>query len=64
MLPQGHIYSIIDPMLERNFNVNSAWKAVEIAMACVSAEASHEQCCDGTKRVFGSTTQSEKPQQL
>ncbi|XP_062008514.1 senescence-induced receptor-like serine/threonine-protein kinase isoform X2 [Rosa rugosa] len=40
MLPQGDIYSIIDPMLERNFNVNSAWKAVEIGMACVSAEAS------------------------
>ncbi|XP_024187289.1 senescence-induced receptor-like serine/threonine-protein kinase isoform X2 [Rosa chinensis] len=40
MLLQGDIYSIIDPMLERTFNVNSAWKAIEIAMACVSAEAS------------------------
>ncbi|XP_004298555.1 PREDICTED: putative leucine-rich repeat receptor-like protein kinase At2g19210 [Fragaria vesca subsp. vesca] len=40
MLPRGDIYSIIDPMLERNFNVNSAWKAVETAMACVSAEPS------------------------
>ncbi|GLT69267.1 hypothetical protein SLA2020_414290 [Shorea laevis] len=28
--------NIVDPRLRGNFNINSAWKAVEIAMACVS----------------------------
>ncbi|XP_059458246.1 probable LRR receptor-like protein kinase At1g51890 [Corylus avellana] len=36
MLAKGDIKSIVDTRLQRNFNVNSAWKAVEIAMACVS----------------------------
>ncbi|XP_062024215.1 LRR receptor-like serine/threonine-protein kinase IOS1 [Rosa rugosa] len=39
MLAQGDINSIVDPRLERNFNVNSVWKVVEIAMACVSPNA-------------------------
>ncbi|PQM38842.1 putative LRR receptor-like serine/threonine-protein kinase [Prunus yedoensis var. nudiflora] len=30
---------IVDPRLEGNFNTNSVWKAVEIAMACVSVNA-------------------------
>ncbi|XP_062008518.1 probable LRR receptor-like protein kinase At1g51890 isoform X3 [Rosa rugosa] len=39
MLETGNIYSIVDPRLEGNFTVNSVWKAVEIAMACVSPSA-------------------------
>ena len=33
----GDVTSVVDPRLEDDFQVNSAWKAVEIAMACVSA---------------------------
>ncbi|XP_062156019.1 LRR receptor-like serine/threonine-protein kinase IOS1 [Alnus glutinosa] len=36
MLAKGDIKSIVDTRLRENFNINSAWKAVEIAMACVS----------------------------
>ncbi|EXB74609.1 Putative leucine-rich repeat receptor-like protein kinase [Morus notabilis] len=36
MLQKGNIKSIVDPRLEENFDVNSAWKIVEIAMNCVS----------------------------
>ncbi|XP_050379786.1 probable LRR receptor-like serine/threonine-protein kinase At1g51880 [Argentina anserina] len=38
-LETGNIYSIVDPRLEGNFTVNSVWKAVEIAMACASPNA-------------------------
>ncbi|KAL5576866.1 hypothetical protein UlMin_018565 [Ulmus minor] len=40
ILKKGEIKSIIDPRLQGNFNVNSAWKAVEIAMNCVSQSSS------------------------
>ncbi|KAM4111035.1 hypothetical protein ACJW30_05G037500 [Castanea mollissima] len=36
MIDKGDIQNIVDPRLHGNFNVNSAWKVVEIAMACVS----------------------------
>lgn len=36
MLSQGDISSIIDPKLKEDFNVNTVWKAVEIAMSCAS----------------------------
>ena len=36
MLAKGDIQNIVDPRLRGDFNVNSAWKAVEIAMASVS----------------------------
>ncbi|VVA35011.1 PREDICTED: probable, partial [Prunus dulcis] len=36
LLPKGDIYSIVDPRLEISFTVSSVWKAVELAMACVS----------------------------
>ncbi|KAH0982490.1 hypothetical protein GBA52_009667 [Prunus armeniaca] len=39
MLANGDINNIVDPRLEGNFNTNSVWKAVEIAMACVSINA-------------------------
>ncbi|KAK9054734.1 hypothetical protein SSX86_025813 [Deinandra increscens subsp. villosa] len=35
-LAQGDINNIVDPKLQRDFDVNSAWKAVELAMACVA----------------------------
>ncbi|KAM5579233.1 hypothetical protein ABKV19_009160 [Rosa sericea] len=36
MLEKGDIFSIVDSRLKENFHANSVWKAVEIAMACVS----------------------------
>ncbi|KAI5336909.1 hypothetical protein L3X38_016178 [Prunus dulcis] len=39
ILANGDINNIVDPRLEGNFNTNSVWKAVEIAMACVSINA-------------------------
>ncbi|KAK9231892.1 hypothetical protein WN943_022133 [Citrus x changshan-huyou] len=36
MLAQGDIKNIVDPKLHGDIDVNSAWKAVEIAMGCVS----------------------------
>ncbi|CAL8139243.1 unnamed protein product [Prunus armeniaca] len=39
MLAEGDIYGIVDPRLGRHFNTNTVWKAVEIAMACVSPNA-------------------------
>ena len=37
MIERGDIQSIIDPRLQGDFNINSAWKAVEIALACVAS---------------------------
>lgn len=34
MIESGDIQNIVDPRLEGEFNTNSAWKAVEIAMSC------------------------------
>ncbi|XP_021834226.1 putative leucine-rich repeat receptor-like protein kinase At2g19210 [Prunus avium] len=39
MLAEGDIYGIVDPRLKGSFNVNSVWKAAEIATACTSADA-------------------------
>lgn len=39
MLAKGDIKNIVDPRLPGNFNINSVWKAVEIAMACVALTA-------------------------
>ncbi|KAK8664312.1 hypothetical protein V6N13_084109 [Hibiscus sabdariffa] len=36
MLSNGDIKSIVDPRLQGDFDVNSAWKVVEIAMVCMS----------------------------
>ncbi|XP_010095925.2 probable LRR receptor-like protein kinase At1g51890 [Morus notabilis] len=36
MLEEGRINSIVDPRLQGNFSVNTAWKVVEIAINCVS----------------------------
>lgn len=35
MLGKGEIKNIVDPRLRGEFQISSAWKAVEIAMACV-----------------------------
>ncbi|KAK8992723.1 hypothetical protein V6N11_048793 [Hibiscus sabdariffa] len=35
-LVEGDIQNIVDNRLQGDFDVNSAWKAVEIAMACLS----------------------------
>ncbi|TXG68751.1 hypothetical protein EZV62_003686 [Acer yangbiense] len=32
----GDIKNVVDPRLQGDFNMNSAWRAIEVAMACVS----------------------------
>ncbi|XP_076950192.1 putative LRR receptor-like serine/threonine-protein kinase At1g51880 [Bidens hawaiensis] len=36
MVARGNVNYLIDPRLEGRFNTNSAWKVVELAIACVS----------------------------
>lgn len=36
MLSRGDIKNIVDPRLKGDFDVNSVWKAVEVAMTCLS----------------------------
>ncbi|KAF2323512.1 hypothetical protein GH714_035857 [Hevea brasiliensis] len=36
MLANGDIKNVVDPSLGGDFNINSVWKAVEIAMACTT----------------------------
>ncbi|PQP92357.1 putative LRR receptor-like serine/threonine-protein kinase [Prunus yedoensis var. nudiflora] len=36
MLAKGDIKTIVDPRLRGDYEINSAWKAVELAMECVS----------------------------
>ncbi|XP_060672355.1 LRR receptor-like serine/threonine-protein kinase IOS1 isoform X2 [Ziziphus jujuba] len=40
MAADGDIRSVVEPQLQGDFEVNSVWKAVEIAMACVSPTSS------------------------
>lgn len=37
----GDIANIVDPKLIGNFDVNSAWKMVELAMACVEHDSTN-----------------------
>ncbi|KAM1771811.1 hypothetical protein ACFX11_046583 [Malus domestica] len=39
LLEKGDINGIFDSRFDKNFNVSSGWKALEIAMACVSTNA-------------------------
>ncbi|KAJ9179282.1 hypothetical protein P3X46_011091 [Hevea brasiliensis] len=36
MLANGDVKNVVDPSLGADFNINSVWKAVEIAMACTT----------------------------
>ncbi|KAK0597370.1 hypothetical protein LWI29_024630 [Acer saccharum] len=36
MLEKGDIKNVVDPRLQGDFDMNSVWRAVEVAMACVS----------------------------
>lgn len=36
LIERGDIQNIVDPRLEGKFSTNSAWKAMDIAMSCVS----------------------------
>ncbi|KAI3670516.1 hypothetical protein L1987_87852 [Smallanthus sonchifolius] len=36
MVAKGSVDNLIDPRLEGDFNINTAWKMVELAIACVS----------------------------
>jgi len=40
IVESGDIKRIMDPMLQGKFDVNSAWKVVEIAMSCTRSTAS------------------------
>lgn len=40
MVAQGDIESIVDPRLQGQYETNSVWKTVEVAMACVAANSS------------------------
>ena len=35
LIERGDVQNIVDPRLEGEFNTNSAWKAIEIAMLCI-----------------------------
>nr|GMC70911.1 putative leucine-rich repeat receptor-like protein kinase At2g19210 [Ipomoea batatas] len=37
----GDIASIVDPRLVENFNINSAWKVIELGMACVEHDSAN-----------------------
>ena len=63
MLVNGDIKSIVDPRLQGNFDINSAWKAVELAVNCVSPKSTNrpnmgqvvnelKQCLDSCTRKF------------
>ena len=63
VLVNGDIKSIVDPRLQGNFDVNSAWKTVELAINCVSPKSTHrpnmgqvvnelKQCLDSCTRKF------------
>lgn len=36
MVERGDVKNIMDPRLERDLDINSIWKAIEVAMSCVS----------------------------
>ncbi|WZZ50340.1 hypothetical protein YC2023_050447 [Brassica napus] len=36
IIQPSHITKIVDPQLQRNYDIGSVWKAIEIAMSCVS----------------------------
>jgi hypothetical protein len=36
LIERGDIQNIVDPRLDGEFNTNSAWKAMEIAMSCIA----------------------------
>ncbi|XP_068649237.1 probable LRR receptor-like serine/threonine-protein kinase At1g05700 [Aristolochia californica] len=39
LVSKGDIRAVVDPRLRGEFDINSAWKAVEIAIACVAPKA-------------------------
>ncbi|WJX86277.1 hypothetical protein P8452_68608 [Trifolium repens] len=39
IIEEGDIQNVIDPKLQGEFSINSAWKAIEIAMSCTSPNA-------------------------
>ncbi|PNX82197.1 receptor-like protein kinase [Trifolium pratense] len=39
IVKRGDIQNVVDPRLQGEFSINSAWKAVEIAMSCTSPNA-------------------------
>ncbi|GAU24776.1 hypothetical protein TSUD_356050 [Trifolium subterraneum] len=39
IIERGDIQNVVDPRLQGEFSINSAWKIVEIAMSCISPNA-------------------------
>ena len=54
MVESGDVKNIVDPELEGDFEINSAWKAVEIAMACVSKKLNMSQVVTELKECLAS----------
>lgn len=46
IISTGEVRKIVDPRLGGDFNINSVWKAVETAMACVPSRASQRLTMD------------------
>jgi hypothetical protein len=39
IIEAGDIQNVVDPRLQGEFGINSAWKVVEISMSCISSNA-------------------------
>ncbi|CAL9027741.1 unnamed protein product [Prunus brigantina] len=45
-LQRGDITSVVDPRMQEGYDVNSVWKALEVAMACTTSTSQHRASMD------------------
>lgn len=45
-LQRGDITSVVDPRMQEGYDVNSVWKALEVAMACTTSTSQHRATMD------------------
>ncbi|XP_060672293.1 probable LRR receptor-like serine/threonine-protein kinase At1g05700 [Ziziphus jujuba] len=64
MLAKGDITSIVDKRLRGNFETNSVWRAVEIAMACVSQTSTKRPMMNQVVAGLKECLAAEKPRGL
>ncbi|GJW14065.1 putative leucine-rich repeat receptor-like protein kinase [Tanacetum coccineum] len=62
-LGNGDINNIVDPRLLGDFDINSAWKAVELAMACVSHTPSRRPTMNGVVMELNDCLAAERARQ-
>jgi hypothetical protein len=66
IIERGDIQNVVDPRLQGEFSINSAWKIVEIAMSCTSPNvierpdmnqilAELKECVSLVQRNYGNT---------